>query len=177
MQYEDASTKLSKNGMDLPNPVKSYHKGIRFKISELFSDGYDKNFVLKDDALTKAIYEIGLNFSVESFSKSEAAVFQYAFTEQRDPLNAVHDQYIVKRQNSLHDQYTSIKKAVPTTVGFDGIIQIIQGSRYDKETASSYFMATLQIGENYYVFQLIGKKENMVYLYDDFIEILKSVEK
>jgi hypothetical protein len=38
-------------------------------------------------------------------------------------------------------------------------------------------MATVHVYDKFYVFQLIGKKENMGYLNDDFLAILNSIEK
>jgi hypothetical protein len=133
--------------------------------------------VLKDDATTKIIYELELNFSVEAFDKNESKAFQFAFTDSVDLLNAVHDQYIIKRQNSLFNQFTSIKKPIDQSVGFNGIIQTIEGETYENDRTNTYFMATVQVGDNYYVFQLIGRKENMGYLYDDFLDILNTIEK
>ncbi len=175
--YENAQKKLEKNNMDLPAPVKKYHNGIHYQLSNLFEDSYNKDFVLKDDATTKIIYELELNFSVEAFDQNEAKAFQFAFTDSVDLLNAVHDQYVIKRQNSLFHQFTSIKKPLDKSVGFKGITQTIQGETYENDRTSTYFMATVQVGDNYYVFQLIGRKENMGYLYDDFLDILNTIEK
>lgn len=176
-QYENAQKKLYKNHMDLPTAVKRSHDGIHFKISELFENSYDKDFVLKANATTKIIYDLDLNFSVESFDKNEAEAFKFAFSDDIDLLNAVHDQYIVKRQNSLYDHFTSIKKKAPKNVGFNGITQTIEGKTYEDEGFCTYFMSTIQVGDKYYVFQMIGMKDNMGYLYDDFLEIIKSIEK
>lgn len=175
--YENAQKKLGKNNMDFPDPMKQYHDGIHYKISSLFEEGYEKDFVIKDDATIKVIYELGITFSVEAFDKNEAKAFQFAFTDSVDLLNAVHDQYVVKRQNSLFHQFTSIKKPVDKSVGFNGITQTIQGETYENDKSSTYFMATVEVGDQYYVFQLIGLKENMGYLYDDFLDILNSIEK
>lgn len=177
VQYEDAKKKLYKNHMDLPDPViKNYH-GIRFKMSNLFVDAYNKDYVLKDDALTKVIYDLDLNFSIEAFDENEANAFQFAFSENTDLLNAVHDHYSFKRQNSLEEHFTSIKKSVPKTVGFNGVIQTIEGVNYVDDEKLLYLMSTIEIRNKYYVFQLIGKKENMGYLYDDFLNILNSIDK
>jgi len=175
--YEDAVKKLHKNRMDLPNPILSYHDGIRFKVSELFEENYSPTYVLKDDATTGIIYDLDLNFSVESFTKAEAEAFQFAFSDSTDLLNSVHDQYVLKRENSLFDYKTSIKKSVPKTVGFTGIIQTIQGATYEFGTQTTYLMSTIEIGDKFYVFQLIGVKHNMGHLYDDFLDILNSIEK
>lgn len=176
-RYEDARVKLFKNNMDLPDLDKVYHDGIHFKLSDLFTDSYNKEFVIKDDATTKIIYDLDLNFSVESFDSTEAEMFKYVFSENTDNLNAIHDQYVIKRQKSLYEYFTSIKKSVPEKVGFNGVIQTIEGVNYYEDEPLIYLMATIEVYDRFLVFQLIGKKENMGYLYDDFLNILKSIEK
>lgn len=177
VQYEDAKKKLYKNNMDLPDLKITYYNGIRFKMSNLFVDSHNKDFVIKDDALTKVIYDLDLNLSVEVFDENDANAIQFAFSEDVDLLNAVHDHYSFKRQKSLHEHFTSIKKSVPKEVGFKGVIQTIEGKDYMDEEQLLYLMSTVEIRNKFYVFQLIGKKENMGYLYDDFISILNSIEK
>lgn len=176
-KYEEASKKLHKNKMDLPDPVMYEHDGVSYKISELFEENQDVNYVLKDDATTKIIYDLDLNFSVESFTKAEAEAFQFAFSDSIDLLNSVHDQYVIKRENSLIEPRTSIKKIAPKKVGFPGIIQTIHGSTYEFGKETTYLMSTIEIGDKFFVFQLIGIKDNMGYLYDDFLDILNSIEK
>lgn len=175
--YVSAKKKLFKNHMDLPDPIKTYHNGIHFMLSNLFETNYNSDFVLKDDATIKVIYDLDLNFSVETFTKLEAESFQFAFSEQTDLLNAVHDHYAIKRQNSLNEHFSSIKKAVPKAVGFNGVMQTIQGEEFSQDGELLYFMATIETDDKYHVFQLIGKKENMGYLYDDFLALLNSIEK
>lgn len=173
----NAKKKLFKNHMDLPDPIKTYHNGIHFMLSDLFETNYDSDFVLKDDATLKVNYDLDLNFSVETFSKLEAESFRFAFSDETDLLNAVHDNYALRRQKSLHQHFSSIKKAVPKEVGFDGVIQTIEGEEFYQDGKLLYLMATIEIDNKYHVFQLIGKKENMGYLYDDFLDILNSIEK
>lgn len=163
--------------MDLPDSRINYYNGIRFKMSNLFVDSYNKDFVIKDDALTKVIFDLDLNLSVEVFDENDATAIQFAFSEDVNLLNAVHDHYSFKRQKSLHEHFTSIKKAVPKEVGFNGVIQTIEGQNYTDEERLMYLMSTIEIRNKFYVFQLIGKKDNMGYLYDDFLTILKSIEK
>ena len=56
----------------------------------------------------------------------------------------------------------------------NGVFQTVEGGRkYDKKLM--YFFATIEKNRNYYVFQLVGKSENMGYLKDDFFTILKSI--
>ncbi|NRA10770.1 MAG: hypothetical protein HRT57_02295 [Crocinitomicaceae bacterium] len=167
---------IQENNMDLPKPLGYYHKGINFKLSELFMRLNFNDMVIQDDADVRVIPELYLYFTVESFSRSEAEAFQYAFEEEIDELDAVHDAYLGKRLSTLDESNVSIKKAVPSSVKYPGYIQVISGSEFKNEDPLTYFMATLQINSKFYVLQLIGKKENMGYLHDDFIEIISSVE-
>ena len=162
--------------MDFPDLEREYYDGITYMLAEMFDYDYDDDYVLTDDADTKAVHELDLNFSVEVFSNADAELIQYTFDEGIDKLDAVHDNYIIKRQESLYENATSVKKEVPKSVGFPGYVQVIHGSTYSYDDGSSYFTATLEVGERYFVFQLIGKRKNMGYLYDDFIDILSSVE-
>lgn len=176
-RYNNNLKALQKNNMDFPNLRKEYYNGIRFSLDEMFTNDYDDNYTLSDNALTKVVYDIDVNFSVEAFNQSDAEKFKYAFDDQLESLDAVHDNYIIERQKSLYEHATSIKKELPKSSQFDGYIQVVHGGSYSTNIPSSYFIATVQIGELFYVFQLIGKKDNMGYLYDDFIELLLSIEK
>lgn len=165
--------------MNFPDLEKQYYNGIKYTLSDMFDSDYDDDYVLTDNASTMIVYGLDVNFSVEVFDREEAEIIQYAFDGDIDLFNAVHDNYILKREASLYEPSISIKKPTPKSVGYPGFIQVVNGSpySYDEDEGSSYFTATLDIDGDYYVFQLIGKKSNMGYLYDDFINILSSVEK
>lgn len=160
--------------MDLPDLERYYYQGISYNLSSLFEDDYDDDYVIQNDADTRIIYDLGLRFSVEKFDASEAEMIEYGFEGTTNKLNAVHDNYILKRQQSLYEADVSIKKEF-SQGKFDGLIQIIHGDEYGDLLSTSYFTATLNVDGNYFVFQLIGKRENMGYLYDDFVDILNSV--
>ena len=176
-RFETNKKKLQDNNMDFPDLRKTYYNGIHFLLPSMFTQDYNTNYVLTDNAETNVIYDLDVNFSVESFTKSDAELIQYAFDEKIDALNAVHDNYILRRQESLNEYSSSIKKEVPKAVGFPGYTQVVHGGIYDDGVESTYFTATIEINDIYFVFQMIGKKENMGYLYDDFIDILASLEK
>lgn len=163
--------------MDFPDLQKEYYNGIYYMISDLFTRDYNDDYTIQDNAKTKAIYSMDINFSIEVFDEDEAELLQFAFEEDITPIDAVHDNYILKRASTLDEPDISIKKEVPKTVGFPGYIQVVHGTSSYYDDAASYFTATLEIDDEYYVFQLIGIEENMGYLYDDFIDILSSVEK
>lgn len=121
---------------------------------------------------------MNLYFSIERFSEMEAEGIRYRFdNDEISLLDAVHDNYAIKRNASLEEATISIKKSVPESVGFPGVMQTISGENYSGLPANTYFMASLEINDDIYVVQLIGKEENMGYLYDDFIEIISSISK
>jgi len=175
--YNNHLKDLQKNNMDFPNLRKEYYNGIHFMLDEMFVNDYEDNYTLSDNALTKVVYELDINFSVEMFNQSDAETIRYAFDADIESLDAVHDNYIIQRQKSLYEHSTSIKKELPKSVAYNGSIQVVHGGSYSTNIPSSYFIATLDIEGEFYVFQLIGKKDNMGYLYDDFIELLSSIEK
>lgn len=175
--YRPTSKILSDNHMDFPDLEKKQYKNIEFEISPLFTTAINSNFTFKSNALKRVIYDINLNFSIEVFSESEASKLQNKFSVQTDGLNSIHDYYISKRESSIYLPAVSIKKSIPKMKGKKGYIQVIEGSTYSNRTVNSYFTSTLKIGRQYYVFQLIGKKDCMGYLYDDFENILASVSK
>ena len=161
--------------MNLPDLERNYFEGVTFQLSNLFVDDYEDDYTLSENSDTKVIYDVDLNFSVEVFEKDEAEVFQYGFEDDINLLNAVHDYYVIRRQSSLFESSVSIKKPLPETVDYKGYIQVVNGGAYEYD-GSSYLTATMEINNRYYVFQLIGVKENMGYLYDDFVDILSSVQ-
>lgn len=175
--YHPSQKKLKDNNMDFPDLEKAVYHDIHFQLSNLFERDYNPKYIIKNKAFAKSIDDISIHFSIEHFSEKEAAKFQFDNAEEVNKLNAVQDFYISKRENSLVEPNTSIKKDIPKSVGFKGIMQTVQGPTSEDGIISNYLTATLKIGKDYYVFQLISNKGNTGYLYDDFIDILNSVAK
>ncbi|PWL30392.1 MAG: hypothetical protein DCO96_05265 [Fluviicola sp. XM-24bin1] len=168
--------KIQANNMDLPNSQRYTFGGIRYRLSELFRRTYKHDFVLADEYEVRVINQLNLYFSIERFSEYEAEGILYQFdNDEMSLLDAVHDNYAIKRNASLEKATISIKKAVPESVGYPGVMQTISGKNYSRRAGNTYFMATLDINGDIYVAQLIGKEENMGYLYDDFIDIISSI--
>ena len=57
---------LQKNNMDFPNLRKEYYNGIHFMLGEMFVNDYEDNYTLNDNALTKVVYELDVNFDVKT---------------------------------------------------------------------------------------------------------------
>lgn len=169
--------RIQDNNMNLPELQLTNYEGIEFMLSDFFRKDYDDSYVLTDNAMTRVIEAIDVYFSVELFTNEDAEIIQYSFDEDLSPIDAVHDNYVLKREDSVFEPSVSIKKALPKEVAFDGYIQVVHGANSSYSERSSYFIATVQVGIDYYVFQMIGKEENMGYLHDDFLAIMRSVQK
>ena len=172
--YQGNLSELQNNNMDFPEHRTVFYKGVKFDLATMFDADYNDGYTLTDDPMARIIYEMNINFSVELFDENWIEEIQYSFDEEIDPLDAVHDYYITERMNSLQDPIPSAKKELPKDIKLDGI-QTIHGADYSYEDESSYFTATVLFDEQIFVFQMIGKKENMGYLYDDFEELLRSI--
>lgn len=162
--------------MDFPDLRSQRYSPIKFQLSELFDRDFGMDYTIQDNASGFIIYALEIHFSIERFGSDEIEMIQFAFDDEIPAIDAVHDNYILKREASIEDGETGIKKELPSTVKFPGYIQVIDGATSSYSENLSYFTATLEIADEYYVFQLIGKAENMGYLYDDFIDILSSVK-
>jgi hypothetical protein len=172
--------RIQENNMDLPDLYTESFEGIDFQLSELFKKDYQNDHTLKgSSAFCKKIRGIDTHFTLEVFDDYDVNQFTEEFEDsdgQLNPLDVVHDYYILKRHESLSNPGLSIKKILPKRVKQKGYIQIVEGSKYASGTGSTYFTATIEIKGEYYVFQLIGVADNMGYLYDDFLDILASVK-
>lgn len=168
-------SKVQDNNMDFPDLRDQYYKGIFYKLSNLFQNDYNTEYVIKDDALTMSLYEMDVKFAIEVFSKDEAELIQYTFEDSIDALNAVHDNYVFKRMETLEGGRASIKTDFKDCK-YPCLVQIIQGSPNPEfGESSSYFMATVEADNKFYVLHLIGVEKHMGYLFDDFKDILISL--
>ena len=164
--------------MNFPEMERTFFKNISFLKPIMFHKGYTNNFVLSETHETYVISSIDLFLSTEFFNEEDVEISQFTSeNEATPPLEAIHNNYIYRRSKSLLTAETSILKSTPKTVGSSGLIQVIHGKSNNSDKNTSYFIATIEVENEYYVFQLIGKRENMSYLYDDFITILSSIEK
>ncbi len=170
------SKKLEENNQNFPDLERFHFEDISFMKPEMFDKEYAENYILSEVSETFIAYDIYIHLSIELFDKDQLEIIQYAQDNTQKDLDALHSHYINRRVNSLYDSNVSIRKEVPKSVGFKGYTQIVHGKSNSYDEPISYFIATIQVKNDFYVFQLIGKKDNMGYLYDDFINLLSSVE-
>jgi len=168
--------KLQENDMNFPDLERINFEDISFLIPDFFENSGSERNTISEFSQTFTSYDLNLEFTAELFSQSSIDILKYTSDNYKDNLPTVHENHILIRKNSLNEFTTSIKKKIPAKIGRDGLIQVIHGNTYMEGEDTSYFIATLEIDGESYVFQLIGKRENMGYLYDDFITILASIE-
>lgn len=175
-RQQNVIEQVKKNKMNLPD-IKTVHtQGIHFKLSSLFFNNY-YDFTHKKNAFKRNITELNLYFSVEKFDKNDISKLQFYSETEKNNYQIVHEFYINKRLNTLIEYKTSLKNGLPKEVGYKGIIQYIDGTSSTYNKPNLYMIATVEIDNNCYVFQFIGPKKNMSYFHDDFIRILKSINK
>jgi hypothetical protein len=176
--YEPSSRIIRKNNMDLPDLEKRAHDGISFKLSSLFEDSYYSDYILSKNATTKTIMDLHLHFSVETFTSSDLETLRFlGESNQNDGLLTIHEHYIDTRMASLDQRKRSVRKKVSKKVGFPGYTTVIDGKNEYDEKLATYFISTIEIDGKYHVFQMIGNQDKMGYFFDDYREILNSIEK
>ena len=173
---------LYANHMDFKKWKKVTTKGIRFKIPECFDEEKYTNFTIDNvNSFKSSNGRLGLFFSVEVFSDTNAVLFQYVNNE-KSPLYAIQQNYISKIEQGLSNRgtyRTSIVKKISTKnkcISQIVIENFVRQYKWDTDYTSSYFVATMKVRGKYYVFQFIGRKENQKYFYNDFLKILFSVK-
>ncbi len=167
---------LQKNNMDFPELERRTFKNISFLKPEMLSTGYNESYVLSSTNETFQSYILDVFLSVELFDAIDVETIQFSYDNEKSALDAIHDNYVFKRSKSLKEHEISLQKKLPKSVGFNGLVQVIHGKNYEEEKDASYFISTIEVEDEFYVIQMIGKRENMGYLYDDFIDILSSIE-
>jgi len=155
--------------------IKETFDGITFSLSSMFNDDFNTEYVIQDNAMTRVVYEMSVYFTVESFSKRDVEVIKFAFENDMEDIEAVHKYYIYKRTESIGKPFVSEQETLSKSLNLNGFIQVIEGSSYDYNEPLDYFIASFKVDDKIYVMQMIGKSQNMNYLHDDFLKILRSV--
>lgn len=172
--------KLRDNKMNFPEFYDEKFEGLTFDMPLMFEKSYMDNFVLSDVYDTYYVSDLDLYFAVEKFSTTDIEELSFIHGDQTNKLELVHSFHIKKREKSLINYLSSTRKDFTKTIGIPTYIQVVNtnndtSDEYSYYENQSYFTAAMEIGSNIYVFQMIGKEDNMRFLYDDFIRILKSV--
>lgn len=173
---------LYANHMDFKKWEKVTSKGISFKIPACFEEEKYTNFTIDNyNSFKRSNLRLGLYFSVEVFSDTNAVLFQY-MNNEKSLMYAVQKNYVNKIESGLMNRgsyrKSILKKITTKNKCFSQVISqnFVRQYKWDIDYSSSYFVATMKVRNQFYVFQLIGRSENQKYLYDDFLKILFSVK-
>jgi len=175
----DTAKAFRENGYNFPGYEKLTYKNIKLRIPTSFEYDYGSSYCYKVSALCRRDYALGIIFTVERFDEDDLeSELMVDYMIEEDLLNGFHDAYVARRFESLYNGSVSFKKDIKKTVKFKGVIQTLSGNYSEYADQELYYVtATLKVGEEYYVFQMISPKEMMNYVYDDFEHILETVRK
>lgn len=164
------------NQYDFTDPEKTGYKNITFKLPKIFDVDYNKNYTFRNTAFRRQVYQLGVLFSVERFTENDlhSALFDEEVIGE-DLLNGFHDAYVNRRIYSLHNSGQDFKEYLGKRSKFKGIIQTVTGESSPGYSQLYYTIATIQVKKEFYIFQMIGSKEMMGYVTDDFFHILSTV--
>lgn len=168
---------IEKNNLNLPNPKYLNHLGIRFGLSEIFTQNFYYDYSLKKaDAVSFIAEDVSIHLSIEKYTPSEMVSIQYKNDLENQPnLDALRDYYAHKRFLSLERAIVSEPIELFSKTGKKGWLQSVEEVLEDDYYNLHYAIGTISHKGNYYVFQFVSGKKNMPYLLDDFLEIIKSV--
>ncbi len=165
---------LLNNKMDFLEFKRVYFDNLNFLLPKCFDKRTYSNITYKDDQCFYQNDELNLYFTCEHFYADEAESYQFMREDSVSQLDAIHDMYVAKRIATLKKNKLSIKKEIHEKSELEGVLQTISGgSGYGEQ--NTYFIASVIFGDEYFVFQFIGRQGNMDYLEDDFQKIIESV--
>ncbi len=173
---------LQSNNMDFKKWRITDFIDITYLLPAKFEKELESNYTIdKYSSQQKSISSLSLYFSIEKFTDTTATILKNVNNEKTN-LNAIQKNYIRSIQNSLSQSNiegfrTSELKRISKICLSQVIIQnYVRQYKWDTDYSKTYFIATKKIKNSFYVFQLIGKSENMKYLQDDFFKIVNSAK-
>jgi hypothetical protein len=175
-----AANELYSNKMDFKKWTTLDFEGISFILPRKFEEETNFNYTIdKYSSKQYSLQSLFLYFSVEKFSDTSATYLQYV-NNQKSNLHAVQKNYVNIIQNSLSVNYSEgYRTSEIKLLSKNSLSQVIiqnfnRQNKWDADQTSTYFIATKKIKKSFYVFQFVGKTENMRYLQDDFFKIVNS---
>ena len=176
------ANELYSNNMDFKKWKKTDFVDISYILPQKFEQELESNYTIeKYSSQQKSIPSLSLYFSVEKFTDTTATYFQYINNEKSN-LHAIQKNYVNNIQNALSQENYSgyrtseIKRLSKKCLTQVVIQNFIRFYKWDSDQTKTYFIATKKIDKSFFVFQLIGKSENMKYLQDDFFKIVNSAK-
>ncbi len=175
-----AANELYANKMDFKKWKKLSFKSVSFVLPQKFEEEVSFDYTInKYSSKQYSLQSLFLYFSVEIFSDTSATYLQYV-NNQKSNLHAVQKNYVNSILVSLIGNYdagyriSEIKQLNKNCLSQVIIENFNRQNKWDSDQTSTYFIATKKINKSFYVFQFVGKTENMHFLQDDFFKIVNS---
>lgn len=168
---------IEKNGLNLPDPIFVNKLGIRFGISDIFEENTYYDFTIKtSESVSYIAHAVSLHLGIEKYDSDEIQGIKYKEdTEELSDLDALRDYYAHQRYLSLESAVISEPIELFSKTGKKGWMQSVEETGIDEVYNLHYLIGTISHKGKFYVFQFVAGKQNMPYLLDDFLEIIKSV--
>lgn len=169
--------KIEENDLNLPNPTGRNGLGIRFMLSELFETDYYSHFSLNSsNSLTFSTQNSEILVSIERFTPSALSSIQFQNPIENQPdLEALRDYFAEKRKASSQNSIISEPIELYSKTKKKGWMQSVEDTHSGNNYDLHYLIGTISFKGNFYVVQMVSGKENMAYLLDDFLELIKSI--
>lgn len=169
--------KIEENDLNLPNPTGKNGLGIRFELSELFETDYYSHFSLNSaNSLTYSTPNTEILVSIERFTPASLSGIQFQNEQENQPdLEALRDYFVKKRKAASQNSIVSEPIELYSKTKKKGWMQSVEDTHNGNNYDLHYLIGTISFKGNFYVVQMVAGKDNMSYLLDDFLSLIKSI--
>jgi hypothetical protein len=173
----DPISDFTKNNFNLDQGKKFYFDNIHFKSSKYFEQlYYNHNITLHDKSFKRYIPDMHIYLTVEKFDEEELGWLEEIYFEGDDLKNA-STYFIEKKTYANTNSKFSVIDKLPFKSKYKGLFISNLDELNNNKDQNINFNAFVKIDKDLYLFQFITKLDNAKYLKDDFIQILKSINK
>lgn len=169
---------IEKNNLDLSNLKYIDRLGVRFALAEVFTDSYYSEFALKTtNSHCFVAEELSLYFSIEKFNNSDIESYRYRYedADSLSELDVLTKHLKSKRMLSMDYPTASEPVELFSRTGKKGWIFSVE-DRENYYSSLNYLTAVIDYKNQYYALQFIGGSETIPFLFDDFIDVIKSIK-
>ncbi len=171
---KDPKRLFQKNNFNFTLDQSIRYMDIQFKLSKSFQKNNYLKLPIQKNGKVYYIPQMSLFFSIEKFGEHEIWR-EKEFVDAEDAKFAIASYYRRTLQQKYRYGKSSLFREKKINPKDRALIGVFHESVKANEYSNTHFLGFIEIKEEIYVCQLMGKQENMAYLWDDFKRILKTV--
>ena len=179
-----AAREIYQNNMNFnfKSPFKINYNGIEFLLPNKFTrdyNNYESVCTNGSDIRTFSFGDLNLYFGFSEIKQEELNNILF-INDLLNPLNAILEDAALKRKQSMFkvgevSEVETIKCNQPCIMVT--ITEPFQKSySWEEDYSSLYYVAAIKKKNRYYIIQFCGKKDKMIYFFDDFKRIIRSIK-